>query len=156
MSKNCTILCPADEPDRVVDVVRETIGDRGRITVDGEVEDWSSITVENGEASLVLNRLVFVSQGDESSKMQVGMWRYFDKVETVHTSIKSDLLERIDGFALAVGVVAEPGFVEEAGHYDCIFGLAGALKAVIWTGNGIIDAEGAMILDRDGESEVAG
>jgi hypothetical protein len=156
MAKNCTILCPADEPARVVDVVRESIGDRGLITVDGEVEDWSSITIENGDVSMVLNRLVFVSQGDEFSKMQGGIWRYFDGVETVHASIKSDLLERIDGSALAIGVVAEPGFVEDSGHYDCIFGLAGALDAVIWTGNGIIDAQGQMILDGDGESEVAG
>lgn len=156
MPQNCTILCPDDQPARVVELVGELMEDRGRITLDGEVDDWSSITIEGEGTSMVLNRLIFVSQGDRFSQVQGGMWRYFDEVETVHTSIKSDLLERINGFALAIGVVAEPGLVEEAGHYDCIFGLAGALDAVIWNGNGVIDAQGEMILDGQGESEVAG
>jgi hypothetical protein len=135
-------------------IVRELIGDRGLITIDGEVGSWSSVTVQHGDASLTLNRLVFTSPGDEFSKMQRGMWVYFDGVETAHTSIKPDLLERIESFALAIGVVAEPGFVEDSGHFDCIFGLAEALDAVIWNGNGILNAEGSMILDGEGNSEV--
>jgi hypothetical protein len=156
MPQYCTILCPADEPARVVTVVRESIGSRGLITVDGDVEDWSSVTVGHGDVSLTLNRLVFGAPGDEFSRMQRGMWVYFDAVKTPHSSIKSDLLERVENFALAIGVVAEPSFVEDSGHFDCIFGLADALNAVVWNGSGLLDAEGNMILDGEGLSEVAG
>jgi hypothetical protein len=155
MPQYCTILSPTDEPAQVVSVVRELIGSRGLITIDGAVESWSSMTVQHGDVSLILNRLVFSTPGDEFSKMQRGMWVYFDGIETAHTSIKPDLLERIENFALAIGVVAEPRFVEDSGHFDCIFGLADALDAVIWNGSGILDAEGRMILDGEGNSEVA-
>jgi hypothetical protein len=153
VAQNCTILCPTDEPERIVEVVRELIGSRGQVTVDGEDKDWSSITVQDDGASLTLNRLVFEAPGDKFSRMQRGMWAYFDEVETSHTSLKSDLQERIDGLALGIGVVAEPSFVEDSGHFECIFGLADALGAVIWNGSGIIDARGNLILDGAGETE---
>jgi hypothetical protein len=57
--------------------------------------------------------------------------------------------------ALAIGVVAEPELSEKAGHYDCIFGIAAALDAIIWTGSGVINADGKMILDGAGNTEVA-
>jgi hypothetical protein len=56
---------------------------------------------------------------------------------------------------LAIGVVAEPEFVEEARHYDFIFGIASALNAIIWTGSGVIDAQGKLLLDAEGNCEVA-
>src|SRR5439155_8351623 len=94
--------------------------------------DWSSITINSPAASLVLNRRVFRENGDEFSKMLLGMWVYFDSVKTKHKKIKADVQRRIEEHALAVGVVAEPEFVEEAGHYDFVFGLAAALDAIIW------------------------
>ena len=87
--------------------------------------------------------------------MQGGMSAFFERVETPHPAIKAGVLERVENFALAIGVVAEPGFDDEAGHYECIFGLAAELDAIIWNGNGVLDAEGSMILDADGNSEVA-
>jgi hypothetical protein len=155
MAQYCTILCPADEPGRVLSAVEDLIGDRGTIAVEGDVSDWSAVTVEAEGASLTLNRLVFGESGDKFARMQAGMWSFFDRVETPHAAIKADVLEKVEQFALAIGVVAEPGFDEEAGHFDCLFGLTAELDAIIWNGNGVLDAEGSMILDADGESEVA-
>jgi hypothetical protein len=76
-------------------------------------------------------------------------------VKTPARAIKKDVLARVLNMALAIGVVADPVFVEEARHYDCIFGIAGALNAIIWTGNGVINAEGKLLLDGDGNCEVA-
>lgn len=78
------------------------------------------------------------------------MWVYFDSVITERRDIKTDVQRRIEEHALAVGVVAEPEFVEEAGHYDYIFGLATALDAIIWNGNGALNAEGQLLLDGEG------
>jgi hypothetical protein len=150
MPQNCTILCPADEPERVIALVRKLVGGRGRVALAGKPVDWTSITINSPEASLVLNRRVFRENGDEFSKMLNGMWVYFDSVKTERKEIKAHVQRRIEEHALAVGVVAEPEFVEEAGHYDCIFGLAAALDAIIWNGNGVLNAEGQMLLDSDG------
>jgi hypothetical protein len=155
MPNYCTILCPTDEPERVLTLVETLIGNRGSIAVEGESQDWSTIAIRAGGFSLVLNRRVFQQTGDEFARMQAGMSAFFEQVETPHAAIKADVLERVDQFVLAIGVVGEPGFDEEAGHYECIFGLAGALDAIVWNGNGVVDAEGNMILDSEGNSEVA-
>jgi hypothetical protein len=68
--------------------------------------------------------------------------------------VKADVLERILDMVLAIGIVAEPKFLESDGHFDCIFQTAEALNAIIWTGSGVIDANGQMILDGQGKSEV--
>jgi hypothetical protein len=155
MAQYCTILCPADEPGRVVALVKDLVGDRGVIAVEGDDADWSSIAIAADHASLVLNRRVFERPGDEFARLQSGMWSFFNRVETPHVAIKADVLEKVEGIALAIGVVAEPKFDEEAGHFDCIFGLASELGAIVWNGNGVLDAEGSMILDGEGNSEVA-
>ena len=154
MPQNCTILCPADEPERVVSLVHQLFEGRGRVSVVGEGGNWSSITIESDGVTLVLNRRVFDRPGDEFARMQGGMWSYFDRIETEHAAIKSDVLARVENFALAIGVVAEPGFDEGAGHFECIFGLAAELDAIVWNGNGVLDAEGSMILDGEGNSEI--
>jgi hypothetical protein len=87
--------------------------------------------------------------------MVLGMLNYFDHVKTSAKAIKKDVLNRVTKMALAIGVVAEPVFVEEDRHYDCIFGIAAALNAIVWTGSGVINAEGKMLLDGEGSCEVA-
>jgi hypothetical protein len=154
MPENCTILCPADEPERVVALVRELVGDEDRVVLSGTPADWSSIKINNLGASLVLNRRVFRENGDAFSKMLNGMWVYFDSVKTEHNEIKADVQRRIEEHVLAIGVVAEPVFVEEAGHYDCIFGLATAFDALIWNGNGVINSSGELLLGGDGNTEL--
>jgi hypothetical protein len=154
MPQNRTILCPADEPQRIVALIRETIGNRGRVTISGNESSWASITLTRKGASLTLNRSVYKQNGDQFTKLRLGMYMHFDAVETKHLAIKDDLLQRIKKVQLAIGVVAEPEFVELAGHYECIFGLAEVLDAIIWTGAGVINAEGAMILDSEGNSEL--
>lgn len=154
MPQNCTILCPTDEQERVVDLVRELVGDRAKVSVAGKAANWSSITLRGPAGSLILNRRVFRKQADEFSKMRLGMWAYFDAVDTRHKAVKKDVLRRVEEYVLAIGVVAEPEFMEEAGHYDCIFGLAGKLGAIIWNGSGVLNSEGQMLLDGEGNSEL--
>jgi hypothetical protein len=155
MPQNCTILCPTDEPQQVVTCLRDLIQDEADIRVTGKESNWSKIEVKTQVASLTLNRQVQVKPGDSFSRMVLGMINYFDHVKTSAEAIKKDVLERVENMALAIGVVAEPVFVEEARHYDCIFGIAAALNAIIWTGSGVINVEGKLLLDGDGNCEVA-
>jgi hypothetical protein len=154
MPQHCTILCPTDDAKRVVDLLRDAVGERGTVCVVGQPIMWSSITVVSSAASLVLNRLVRVRPGDEFSKLVLSMHNYFRRVTTSHAAIQADVLQRITGMGLVIGVVAEPEFVDSAGHYDCIFGLAEALGALVWTGSGVLNAQGELLLDGDGNSEV--
>jgi hypothetical protein len=102
-----------------------------------------------------MNRQIRREPGDAFSKMVLGMHNYFRCVKTTAEAKQRDILNRVANMALAIGVVAEPEFVEEARHYDCIFGIADALNAIIWTGSGAINAEGKLLLDGDGNCEVA-
>jgi hypothetical protein len=154
MPENCTILCPADDSPRVAGLVRGLVGDRGSVRVSGREAAWSSIAVEADGTSLVLSRLVRVRPGDRFSQLVLGTHNYFSRVRTRHKAVQADVLRRVGGMVLGVGVVAEPGFAEAAGHYDCLYGLAAALEAVIWTGDRVLNAEGRLLLDRAGNSEI--
>jgi hypothetical protein len=155
MPQNCTILCPTDEPQRVLALLRDLIQDDADVRVTGNESNWSKIEVKTRAASLTLNRQIRVKPGDSFSRMVLGMLNYFNHVKTSANAIKKDVIDRVENVALAVGVVAEPVFVEESRHYDCIFAIAAALNAIIWTGSGVINAEGKMLLDGEGNCEVA-
>lgn len=154
MPQNCTILCPTDEPQRIVDYLHELLRDDAEIRVTGNRSDWSKLEISTSAASLTLNRQICRTRGDSFSRMILGMHTYFDSVKTSAEAIKKDVLDRVLGVASAIGVVAEPEFVEQARHYDCIFGIAEVFKAIIWTGSGVLNAEGKMLLDGEGNSEV--
>jgi hypothetical protein len=155
MPQNCTILCPSDEPLQVVALLRDLIEDGALIQVTGKGSDWSKIEVRSSAGSLTLNRQIRHRPGASFSKMVLGMYNYFNQVKTSARAIKKDVLDRVANMGLAIGIVAEPEFVREARHHDCIFGIAAALNAIIWTGNGVLNADGKMLLDGESNSEVA-
>lgn len=155
MPQNCTILCPTDEPQRIVDYLHELLRDAAEIRVTGNYSDWSKVEISTLVASLTLNRQVFRMRGDSFSRMILGMHTYFDSVETSAEAVRMDVLDRVLEVASARGVVAEPEFLEKAHDYDCRFGIAEVFKAIIWTGRGVLNAEGKMLLDGEGNSEVA-
>lgn len=153
MADNCTILCPNDDSHRVEALVRNFIGKGASIKLSMEIDTWSSITATHDDYKLTFNRLVHVTGGDKFSNLLLGMISYFENVDTLHSKIKANVLNLVEHMRLAIGVVAEPGFVESNGHYDCIFALAESLNAIIWNGCAVIDANGKTILDGDGTSE---
>lgn len=153
--QNCTILCPIDEPKQVIDALRDLVQEDAVIRMTGKDSEWTKIKIKTESASLTLNRLVRDKAGDSFSKMVLGMHNYFRQIKTKAKSTQKDVLSRVENMAMAIGVVAEPEFVAEERHYDYIFGVAAALDAIIWTGNGVINADGKLILDEDGDSEVA-
>ena len=155
MPQNCTILCPTDEPSQVVAYLRDLLQTSADIRVTGNESAWSKIEIETAAASLTLNRQIQREPGNAFSKRVLGMHNYFRQVRTPMEATQRDVLNQVANMAMAIGVVAEPEFVEEARHYDCIFGIATALNAIIWTGSGVINADGKMILDGDGNSDVA-
>jgi hypothetical protein len=154
MAQNCTILCPIDDPRQVLAVVRDFLPDGADIGVNGNDSEWTRIEIKTGSASLTLNRQVRHEPGDRFSRMVLGMHNYFRVVKTPSDATQRDVLDRVASMALAIGVVAEPQFIDEARHYDCIFGIAAAMNAIVWTGSGVINADGIMILDGDGNSDV--
>ncbi len=88
--------------------------------------------------------------GDEFSKLILGTLTFFRNVETTALENKQKVMKLISATRWAIGVVAEPGFVDEAGHFDCIFGIAERLEGLIFNGWGMVDANGLMVLDKDG------
>lgn len=156
MAQYCTILSPVDDTEGILAWLREFFADKGRLTVQGEAGDWTSIAVEGGDSSLVINREIFRENGDQFSRVRHGMSTYFEDAETEHEEVKAEVIRRIEAMALALGVVAEPAFDEDAGHFEAIFGLAETLNALIWNGSGVLNAEGELVLNGDGESETAG
>jgi hypothetical protein len=155
MPRNCTILCPSDEPQQILHVLRGLIQVGAEIYVTGKESNWSKIDIRAAAATLTLNRQFRRQPGDSFSKMVLGMHNYFNQVKTSAQAIKKNVLDRVAKMRAAIGVVAKPEFVDETGHYDCIIGIAAAVDAIIWTGRGVINPEGKMILDGEGKTEVA-
>jgi hypothetical protein len=154
MPEHCTILGPLDDPEGILKATDKMVKDSGIISVKGPFQDWSSIEIQSRGTSLVLNRQIRREGGDGFSRMVLGMHNFFRRVNTSHTATKERVLRSIESANLAVGVVAEPAFDEDAGHFDIIFGLTDLLDAVIWNGSAVLDARGSTILDGEGESEV--
>ncbi len=154
MAQNCTILCPRDEPERLIESVKRLVDGRGELEIGGTPCDWNSITLRSLGSSLVLNRRVHRHNGDDFSRMMLGLLNYFREVTTPHEETKERVLRGLDDVSLAIGVVAEPSFDEEAGHFELIFGLAEEFDAMTWNGSGVLDPTGSLILDGDGESEL--
>src|SRR5262249_21254762 len=108
MPQNCTILCPTDEQERVVDLVRELVGDRAKASVAGKAANWSSITLRGLAGSLTLTGGGFRKQPGGFSKRGLGWGAYFVAVTPRQKAVKKEGLRGLEEYAPPTGVVPEP------------------------------------------------
>ncbi len=146
MSKACTIYTRRNYQDVYDYLVEEAFHDVS--------DDVTTFERSYFEGNIRISLKQEVERGDDFSKLLMGTWNYFEQIETKHTDQKSALTKRILETETAIGIVAEPEFEEEDKRLDLIFRLTDMFDGIIFNGSGMLDKEGQVILDSDGDSEV--
>jgi hypothetical protein len=147
----CTLFCPRDdradllELARVSDVVKDVVSD-------SSAQDAILVLLE-GERRIRLTPRVREEGGDSFSKSILGTIPFFTWIETYASQARKQVIDRIESTAMLIGVVADPD-LEDDQIQKCVFGMAAALGADIFTGAGMLDSEGRLYLDSDGKTEV--
>jgi hypothetical protein len=149
MSEACTILAPLADGDAVLLTCVPVFGWEA-LQVEGTPPEWQRITVRCPSSTLVIHSMEPDQPGQRFEQMIRGTQRYFAQVKTDAVVTRDWLVEWLGSVSYAVGVVAEPSFVEEEQHWTFILGVAQRLRGVVLYQNSICNSDGALILDVDG------
>lgn len=149
MSANCTIYSPTIDYEKVVQVV-ETNFSQATMNLTGDKANWNTIRIDDQRWEFVITSMQREKPGDEFSKLILGTLTLFRDVSTVALENKQKVIDGVTETEWLLGIVAEPDFDESVGHLDCIFEITELLNGMIFNGLGMIDAEGKLILDLEG------
>ena len=149
MSRACTIYSPTLDPGLVVDVVQKNLANY-TIEVMGNKQKWRKITIQSRNWVLTLSSQQREKPGDEFSKLILGTLVFFRGITTDAPTNKQIVIDLVTACNWMIGIVADPDFDEEADHFECIFQIAQSLGGLIFNGVGMIDKEGSLILDQNG------
>lgn len=147
MSDSCTILTTKIDLKAIADILRDT---KATFGIDGDFDKWDTIKLKFDQSELRFKKSVRERPGDKFSKMILGMHNYFRNVDTKASNNKEHILQNVGETKLAIGVVADPEFSEEDGHFDFIFAVAEKIDGMIFNGEAMLDPKGDMILSKDG------
>jgi hypothetical protein len=150
VSSYCTIYSPGVNHEVIVDVVRERFISC-TIEIIGSEKKWHKIMVRDQAWTFTLSSMERVEPGDEFSHLILGTLNFFRNVETSSPGNKQRVMKLIRDTHWAIGIVVEPEFKDEAGHFDCIFEITELLGGLIFNGWGMVDENGLMILDKEGK-----
>jgi hypothetical protein len=145
---NCTVYSKAN-----YEVVLNYINNTELQEVTGEsLKTFSKIFAE-GSLRISINKREFA--GDSFSGMILGTWNLFENIEAKNTVVQKELTAKILDSEVALGIVAEPDFTETDKRLDVIFDLAERFEGIIFNGAEMLDKKGRVILDNEGNSEIA-
>lgn len=150
MSNACTIYSLHVNYGSVAEILSKTLK-HCDIRIVGSKEKWEKIVAEHQEWTFSLTNMRRVEPGDKFSKLILGTLNFFYKINTDATHNKERIIKLVESSVWVIGIMVEPEFKEEAGHFECIFKIAELLDGLIFNGIGMIDKNGLMILDKDGE-----
>ncbi len=151
MSSACTLLCPSKDYAAALDAVETHLK---AAHLDGSRSHWASACLEFPSSTLTFNTLVRLEPGDEFSKLVFSLNNFFEKIATSANANKQVVLHRISKVGMFIGIVGEPQFAEDEGHFDSIWSAAEKLDALVFTGEAILNAKGEKLLDQSGAFDV--
>ncbi len=93
-------------------------------------------------------------ESDEFSKLILGTYAYFQNTKTDFEAVKDRMLTSITECQFAIGVVGKPAFDEQEKHFDIVFAITEAFGGLIFNGHGMVDQNGLMVLDSEGNSDL--
>lgn len=151
MAECCTLFGSLDERGAVLDLLRGESG--AELDVSGAEGAWSRVRLRGRRATLVFTSLVGEEPAGRFERLVQDARGYFAAIPTRHVLRRDMILDHLAGCRLILGVVAEPEFDEEEGHFDWLWAIAEATDSLIFNGAGMVDAQGKLLLGADGGSE---
>ena len=152
MSDACTIYVSRVDYSKVREIIEAV--STNPVEVIGDADKWEQITVR-GQTTLTFAAIESrPHEHDEFSDLILGTWTFFRRVETAHTSLKARVITAVSECQFAIGVVGKPAFNEQEKHFDIVFAITEAFGGLIFNGYGMVDQNGLMVLDKDGNSDL--
>lgn len=121
------------------------------VEVTGVPDEWQSLKIVQG-STIIFNSMKRQQRAEfnEFSQLILGTSTFFQHVNVTPIDRREELLDVISRCQFAIGVGASPEFNEEEKHFDMIFEIAKSLDGLIFNGSGMVDADGLLVLDREG------
>ncbi|MEM7036260.1 MAG: DUF4272 domain-containing protein [Bacteroidota bacterium] len=151
----CTIFSYQDDLFAIYDRLRHLYGPSS-VSVEGEENDYTSLTLTIRKlfkrSSVTLNIMRETGGTGPLEDMKMKMHHVFQTVPAERKEIQDQLLRKIRGIRLAIGVVTEG---KMRGFEDAIFSVAKLLNGMVfWEGNQMLDPKGRLILNFKGHCRV--
>ncbi len=149
MSDACTIYGSKVDYSAVYSIVREMSSVPVEVT--GDVHEWQTLQVTQGSV-ITFHSMHRQQKPDfnDFSRLILGTSAYFRHVPVTPVARRDRVLDTISRCQFAIGVDASPTFSEEERHFDMIFEIAKSLGGLIFNGSGMIDENGLLVLDGEG------
>lgn len=150
MAEHCTIFCPHVAYAQVTHYLEQNAN--GSFQIVGETEDWQTITVSHTRSTLKFTSLKYEQGGDKFSHLILSTHNFFRNVPASGAN-KQRALQALLSCEWIIGVVANESFDEDE-NTALVFAITQLLDAMIFNGSGMLDKDGNLILDSQGNSEI--
>lgn len=150
MSEYCTIFGAKRHCAAALDRLQQ-MPSHG-LEIVGEKARWKTLLLRGKTATLAFTSMERQEPGDEFSRLILSTHDFFRKIGATEKSKQEAVLRAIGSSTIVVGVVADPAFVEEEGHFECVLDVARILDGLIFNGTAMLDSEGNLLLDQEGRS----
>ncbi len=135
MSDACTIYLDRINYSKVREIIEAVA--TSPVEVIGDADKWEKITVR-GQSTLTFAAMESrPHERDEFSDLILGTRTFFQRVETAHTSLKASVITAVSECQFAI-----------------VFAITEAFGGLIFNGYGMVDQNGLMVLDKDGNSDL--
>ena len=126
------------------------------VEVTGDIHSWQTLKIVQG-STITFHSMKRQQRPEfnDFSRLILGTRTFFQNVEVAPIERRKRVLDTVSRCQFSVGVVASPGFNEEEKHFDMIFEIAKSLDGLIFNGSGMVDADGLLVLDKEGNFDVA-
>ena len=153
MSDNCTIYGSRVDYLAVFNIVSGM--SPVPVEVTGVPQEWQTLKVVQG-STITFHSMKRQQQPEfnDFSRLILGTSTFFRHVNVTPVERRERVLDAVYRCQFSVGVVASPEFNEDEKHFDMIFEIAKSLDGLIFNGSGMVDADGLLVLDNEGNFDV--
>lgn len=153
MSDACTIYGSKVDYLAVYNIVSEMSSVPVKVT--GDIHEWQTLKLVQG-STITFHSMKRQQQPEfnDFSRLILGTSTFFRHVNVTPVERRERVLDAVYRCQFSVGVVASPEFDEEERHFDMIFEIAKSLDGLIFNGSGMVDADGLLVLDHEGNFDV--
>jgi len=125
------------------------------VEVTGVPQEWQTLKVVQG-STITFHSMKRQQQPEfnDFSRLILGTSTFFRHVNVTPVERRERVLDAVYRCQFSVGVVASPEFNEDEKHFDMIFEIAKSLDGLIFNGSGMVDADGLLVLDNEGNFDV--
>lgn len=151
--KNCAIYSSYSDIDQVLDIVTKTF--KGFEINTNQDKTRIQITEKKlfGKVKNSFNIMTSRTENDKFSGMISGMHNFFSQIPAKNNGIKEKLLIKIETLHMVIGIVTDKDISDK--FLSQLLSVTRELGGfMMWGGRQVLDDNGKLILDVDGNSEV--